>query len=200
MIVLILLLLAVLLIRSAFFLEKNVKDRVKIATKFKAISAIVVFCSCVLFVTEPFLFDGSRVFYTFPEDKHITVWKCRDQECYLIFGKYCSMKKPSDDYIKFTSMSVDFADIIYVEGGKIIVNIEEGVKCQSFSGSIRLYSEDKSLNDSIYTYLNGKYRCYKTDVEYVSLNIRENYATSRGRIERGTWANNISDVLFSKNN
>ena len=42
-----------------------------------------------------------------------------------------------------------------------------------------LYRNDKALNDSLYTNFDGRYRRYKEKVDYININIDENYATDK---------------------
>ena len=41
------------------------------------------------------------------------------------------------------------------------------------------YEDSGDIREIIDTYFDGKYRRYKKDVEYISLNMKENYATDK---------------------
>ena len=130
-------------------------------------------------------FNGVRSFYCLSEDKCITIWKTGSNSAFIILGKYNSAKKPSDDYIKLNDITnaVDwYASVIFTKDDKLLIDVVDDntkVISQSSKGTIELYNNNKTLNDSLYTYFDGKYRRYKNDVEYISIDIKQNYATDK---------------------
>lgn len=126
-----------------------------------------------------------RSFYCLSGGKCITVWKIENNSAFIILGKYNSSKTPSDDYIKLIDITnaVDwYASVIFSKDDKLLVDVVDDntkVISQSSKGTIELYNNKKTLNDSLYTYFDGKYRRYKNDVEYISIDIKENYATDK---------------------
>tara|TARA_R110002050_G_scaffold152322_1_gene279754 strand:- start:395 stop:823 length:429 start_codon:yes stop_codon:yes gene_type:complete len=130
-------------------------------------------------------FNGVRSFYCLSEDKCITIWKTESNSAFIILGKYNSAKTPSDDYIKLIDITnaVDwYASVIFTKDDKLLIDVVDDntkVISQSSKGTIELYNNNKTLNDSLYTYFDGKYRRYKNDVEYISIDIKQNYATDK---------------------
>ena len=131
------------------------------------------------------IFNGVRSFYCLSEDKCITVWKKGNNSAFIILGKYDSAKTPSDNYIKLINITNDVdwsASVIFVKNNKLLVDVvtdSSKVICQSSKGILELYKNNKDLNDSLYTYFDGKYRRYKNGVEFINVYIKENYATDK---------------------
>src|SRR5690554_2019876 len=129
--------------------------------------------------------NGLRSFYCLSEGKCITVWKKGNNSAFIIRGKYDGAKTPSDNYVKLINITnaVDwYASIIFTKDDKLLIDVVDDntkVNSNSSNGIIELYNNKKTLNDSLYTYFDGKYRRYKKDVEYISLNIKENYVTDK---------------------
>lgn len=129
--------------------------------------------------------NGLRSFYCLSEDKCITVWKKDNNSAFIILGKYYSAKKPSDNYVRLNDITnaVDwYASVIFTKNDKLLVDVvndKTKVVSKSSKGIIELYNNKKTLNDSLYTYFDGKYRRYKNNVEYISIDIKENYATDK---------------------
>lgn len=129
--------------------------------------------------------NGSKSFYCLSEDKCITVWKKGNNSAFIIRGKYDSAKTPSDDYVKLINITnaVDwYASIIFTKDDKLLVDVVDDntkVISKSSKGVIELYNNKKTLNDSLYTYFDGKYRRYRNKVEYISIDIKENYITDK---------------------
>lgn len=126
--------------------------------------------------------DRMRSFYCLSGSKCVTVWKTGRKSVCIILGKYKGAKTPSDDYIKLhnlTNMADWYVDVIFTKDGNLLIDVENNCKVtyQSSSGMVKLFNDNKSLNDSLYTYFDGKYRRYKNDVEYISIDIKENYST-----------------------
>jgi hypothetical protein len=129
--------------------------------------------------------NGVRSFYCLSEDKCITVWKKGNNSAFIILGKYDSAKTPSDNYVKLINITntVDwYSSVIFTKNGKLLIDVvDENTKVisQSSKGVIELYNNEKTLNDSLYTYFDGKYRRYNDEVDYISIDIKENYATDK---------------------
>ena len=129
--------------------------------------------------------NGVRSFYCLSEDKCITVWKKGNSSAFIILGKYDSAKTPSDNYVKLINITntVDwYTSVIFTKDDKLLIDVVDDntkVISKSSKGIIELYNNKKTLNDSLYTYFDGKYRRYKNDVEYISVDIKENYATDK---------------------
>ncbi len=146
----------------------------------------VIILTCILFlILSSCKSTGVRSFYCLSKDKCITVWETRDNSTFIILGKYNSSTTPSDDYIKLINITnaVDwYASVIFTKDDKLLVDVVDDntkVISQSSKGTIELYNNIKTLNDSLYTYFDGNYRRYKNDVEYISIDIKENYATDK---------------------
>lgn len=129
--------------------------------------------------------DGARSFYCLSEDRCITIWKTGNRDVLIVYGIYNDSKKPVDDYVKLVDITneVDwYASVIFTKDAKLLIDvIDDSTKVisQSSLGIIELYNSKKTLNDSLYTYYDGKYKRYKKEVDYISVNIKENYATDK---------------------
>lgn len=146
---------------------------------------VIIFTFIFTFVLSSCKYFGVRSFYCLSEDKCVTVWKKGNNSAFIILGKYTSTKIPSDNYIKLINMT-NFADgfvcIIYTKYDKLIIDVvdnKDKVIIISSKGIMELYNDKKALNDSLYTCFDGKYWRYKNYVEFISININENYATDK---------------------
>ena len=95
---------------------------------------------------------------------------------YDIFSNFYSSKEiPKNNYI--AARNIDFVDVIFIDQNKIIVSIEEkNIIKKSSDNLLEVYDEKK--NDSL-TYFDEHYTRYKKGVNYISLYIKENYATDK---------------------
>lgn len=146
---------------------------------------LIIFACIFSLILSSCKSNGVRSFYCLSEDKCVTVWKTGNDSAFIILGKYNRKKTPSDDFIKLIDITntIDwYASVIFTKDDKLLIDVVDDSKKvinQSSKGIIKLYNNNKTLNDSLYTYFDGKYRRYKKDVEYISLNIKENYATDK---------------------
>lgn len=133
----------------------------------------------LLIVVSLVWFDQSRSFYCLSDGRCITVWKRLGNKCYIVPGKCYEIFKPTDDYIQTTNTG--YVDVILVNDKKLLINIEDNAEIvqQSSNSLIELYRDNKTLNDSLNTYFDGRYRQYKKEVDFISINIKENYATDK---------------------
>lgn len=125
--------------------------------------------------------DGVKSIYCLSDDKCVTVWKRTNGEVYIIFGEYKSKKVPSDNYVKMTNVMFNYIDVIFKQENKLLISLGDKADVeQKFSnGLIELYKDNKAFNDSLYTYFDGRYRKYKENVDFISIDIKENYATDK---------------------
>lgn len=141
-----------------------------------AFVCLLIFASCKS--------NGMRSFYCLSENKCVTVWKKGNNSAIIIRGKYESAKTPSDNYVKLINITntIDwYASIIFTKDDKLLIDVindNTKVISKSSKGIIELYN-NKTLNDSLYTFFDGKYRRYKNEVEYISIDIKENYITDK---------------------
>lgn len=140
---------------------------------------IIALCvGCLIF----YLFQ-KRNYYCLAEDKCITVWKT-SEGAFIIPGKYTSWFKPKDNYIKADNLGS--LDIIWKTNNEIIGYIDDSSKIVNKNKNqvkILNYKDNKKTYDSIYTYQDGHYLRYKNSVNYISIDIKESYAsTSDGRV------------------
>lgn len=179
MLALIILGFAVFLVVKTF--KKNNQNSTTKANTAKKIVALTILGVAIYLVINTLTSDGVKSFYCFSNGKCITVWKKTDGEKYIIFGKYESRKTPLDNYIKISNLNSDYVDVIFVNSNKLLIDVEDNAKAvqKSSNGLMELYRDNKTLNDSLYTYFDGKYRRYKEDVDYISINIKENYAIDK---------------------
>ncbi len=136
---------------------------------------------CLLLLTW---FDQSRTFYCLPGDKCITVWKRIGGICYVIPGKYFSLFKPNNSHVR-TSNGGGFT-VIWENSEDLIISSHVPVEIISRPSDkvrIKLYSSNEVLFDSLYTSYDGKYRRFKEGVEYINVDILENYAINKSDLE-----------------
>ncbi|QEK52764.1 hypothetical protein FYC62_14665 [Pedobacter aquae] len=177
----IVLVLIVLLIISTFlFREKHVTYKYKTVGKTKKILLITALCVFIFVIISTLMSDGIRSFYCLSDDKCVTVWKRENGEVLLMSGKYKSKEIPLDNYIKITNMNYSSIVVLFV-GDKLLVDVENNAMAlqKSSNGLIALYRNNKALNDSLYTNFDGKYKRYKEKINYININIEENYATDK---------------------
>lgn len=120
-------------------------------------------------------FDQSRSIYCLTSEKCITVWKRLGGKCYIIPEKYFGRKRPAGAYIKTTN--TNRLHVIWQNENSILVTSKEDIiYVQSTSKMrIKLYQENKEVYDSLYTFLDGSYRKYKEEVNFLSIDVKENY-------------------------
>src|SRR5690554_2538954 len=149
--------------------NKSVANRTKMVKTLLKIIGVFLLLIVVLLVW----FDQSRTFYCLSEDKCVTVWKRLGNKCYVVPRRYYGVFKPSDNYIKTTNTG--YVDVILVNDNKLLIDIEHKAEIlqRSSNGSIELYRDNKTVNDSLYTYFDGKYRRYVKGVDYININIKE---------------------------
>lgn len=136
---------------------------------------------CNFFIINSCKSDGVRSFYCLSTDKCITVWKPGDGYVFIVYGTYRSGKKPTDEYVRLTNTSYGYISVILSKNNELLIDVEKNADIihQSSNGFIKLYRNSKELNDSIYTYLDGNYRRYKKEVDYINIDTKENYATDK---------------------
>lgn len=142
---------------------------------------ILVFGLILFFTIDSCKSDGARSVYCITKDKCITTWELGNGELLIVYGTYKGIKKPVDDYIKVINNRYDNIHLLISRDGKLLIDVDKNatVVKQSSNDLIDLYKNNKTLNDSLYTYFDGKYTRYKKEVDYISLNIKENYATDK---------------------
>lgn len=147
----------------------------------KKIFVILILGFVFLLIINSCKSDGVRSFYSLSKDKCVTVWKPGNGDVYIIYGTYRSRKKPTDDYVKVLNSRYDNIHLILSKDDKLLIDVDKNATVikQSSNSLIGLYKDNKVLNDSLYTYFDGKYNRYKKEVDYISVNIKENYATDK---------------------
>ncbi|RZK48009.1 MAG: hypothetical protein EOO99_11700 [Pedobacter sp.] len=180
MLVIIVLGLIVLLIISAFIFKKKRITNYKTMGKTKKIIVITLLCVFIFVIISTLMSDGIKSFYCLSDDKCVTVWKRDSGEVLIISGKYKSKEIPLDNYIKITNLNYSSIVVLFV-GNKLLVDVENNAMAlqKSSNGTMELYRNEKALNDSLYTKFDGKYRRYKEKINYININIEENYATDK---------------------
>jgi hypothetical protein len=136
----------------------------------------------ILIVVCSICSEQTRSFYCLSEGKCVTVWKRYGDKCYIVLDKYNGIFKPTDNYIKTSNMAA-IVDVIWTEDNRLLIDTEDNVEIvQPHSDKnyvIERYSKAKVINDSRYTYFDGKYSRYNEQVNYIRLYVKENYATDR---------------------
>lgn len=179
MFIIIILIFCIFLINILFF------NNSKLIIKNKWLLALVMLGVSIFFIKNTLLYDGVKSVYCFSDDKCITVWKRKSGEIYIIVGKYKSKTEPSDNYVKITNMILDYLDVIFISDGKLIISLSDKVSIEKKSSNylIEIYEDNKTLNDSLYTYYDNRYKKYKENIDFISINIKENYAiTNTGEV------------------
>lgn len=151
-------------------------NRVKMVKMLLKITSVILLLIVVLLVW----FDQSRSFYCLSEDKCVTVWKRLGNKCYIVPGKYYGVLNPSDNFIKMTNTGYIVA--IWNNNEGLLIDIEDNAEIvqKSFGNIlIGLYNDNKTANDSLYSDFDEGYRRYKKGVDYISIDIKENYATDK---------------------
>lgn len=135
-------------------------------------------------------------FYCLSDDKCVTVWKRhykrsdeeRMTDLYIIVGEHKSEQLPDDNYVKITKprkyfLTIrEYIGVIWTKDNKILISSDgEEIVVKSSNGLIELYGNNKVLNDSLYKIefyhkYTGAGKIYKKGVDYIILNIHENYA------------------------
>ncbi|WP_143961162.1 hypothetical protein [Litoribacter populi] len=182
MLIIIILGIVVVLILSVFLFKKILDaEKFKIINKKIIILIIIIFVLAVYFIINIFMSDGIKYVYCLSYDKCVTVWKRGNGEKYIILGKYEGKEIPSDNFIYFSILNSTYVDVIFVNGENVLIAIDDNTQVvkKSSNGLIELYSDNKPLFDSLYTYFDGNYRKYKNEVEFISIDIQENYATDK---------------------
>lgn len=141
------------------------------------IIGVIVILIVVLSVWD----EQSRSFYCLSEGKCITVWKRTGNKCYIVLNRYYGLFKPNYNYIKTTNTA--FVDVIWTDDNRLIIDTEENAEIVQPPSDknliIERYRDKKAINDSLYTYFDGKYNKYNQGVNFIRLYIKENYAIDK---------------------
>jgi len=141
----------------------------------KNISLFLLLIAVVLIVL-----DQKRSFYCLSNNRCVTVWKRLGNKCYVIPGKYYGIFEPTDDYVKTTN--TNSITIIWLDDNSWLIDANKNVEIfndSTNSALIQLYNNKTSYNDSLYTYFDGKYQKYKRNVNFISIDIKENYVLDK---------------------
>jgi hypothetical protein len=157
--------------------NKHLSNRAKMVRMLLLIIGVFL----ILIVMFSVCAEQNRSFYCLSEGKCVTVWKRYGDKCYIILDKYNGIFKPTDNYIKTTNTA--FVDVIWTDDNRLLIDTDDNAEIiQPYSEKklvIERYSKDKVINDSLYTYFDGKYNRYNEKVNYIRLYVKENYAADR---------------------
>lgn len=153
----------------------------KILIEMKSIVKILTFGIVFIFAINSCKSDGVRSFYCLSNDKCVTIWKTESGDVFVIYGTYKNLETPIDDYVKVLSSNYNIIHLILSKDNKLLIDVDKSATVikQSSNNRIELYKENKAFNDSIYTYFDGGYKRYKKEVDFISVNIKENYAIDK---------------------
>ena len=126
----------------------------------------------------------SRHFFCTNNGHCVTVWRTREDMCYIILGKYISSIKPlSQSYIKST-FTKEVTIIWPKNSDEVLVYLqdkkEQSIHNTSSQNKIIDYSLNEIKNDSTFFYFDGNYHRYKKGVEFLTIDILQEHATSSG--------------------
>lgn len=144
------------------------------------ILGILVFGLLIYLLIDTLTFTGARSFYCLTDNRCITVWKRLDGHLYIIYGEYSKREIPKDNFVKVKDAYL--IAVLLSKENNILIELEKKVEILDWYSSnniIELYNNNKILNDSLYTYFDSRYKRYKDNVEYLIINIKENYATDK---------------------
>ena len=145
---------------------------------YRCLYIIGILTSC--FIADSCTSQVDRSTYCISSNKCVTVLKKTDGEVQIVYGTYKGNKEPFNNFI--TVKNAQYATIILNPDQKLILDLEKKAEILNNSfdkDSILLYRNNIAVNDSLFTYLDGKYRRYKEGVKYVSFDIKENYAMDK---------------------
>lgn len=122
----------------------------------------------------------SRHFFCLKSGHCVTMWRTLNGVCYIIPGRYTSSTCPPSSESYIISPFKESLDIIWPkDSDNIIVSIDEKSQVihQSPNGiKIIDYNSNKKHNDSLFLCFDGNYERYKKDVDFMTIEIFEEYA------------------------
>lgn len=124
--------------------------------------------------------EQPKNFFCLQNGKCVTFWRTDDDICYVIPGTYLSdSKPPSVSYVQ-TNLSKSIDIIWQKNDNSIIVNLEDQRKQSIHQAPMGVkivnYNSNKKYNDSLFLYFDGTYHRYKQNVEFMTINVLEQYA------------------------
>jgi len=120
---------------------------------------------------------GAVGVYCFEGHKCFTVWNRPGSEVYVIAGEWRKRTFLNDDYLwlYISDYEVDrYVSIILAKDSSLIVNFSEAIDCyryRSRSGALKLYRDNVSYYDSLYTQPSGAYREYRPEVCWMTIDV-----------------------------
>lgn len=130
-----------------------------------------------------FYFLENRTFYCLTDNECITVWKTFNKTCIISPGKYYGLVKPNDNYIVTTNSN----DITIFWNSKlnnsIILKCEQNYKIINSNKEKIVIHDFKNKNldflNILYLKNSKKFSDVKSEVDFISVNIKENYALDK---------------------
>lgn len=138
----------------------------------------------ILIVVIFLFYAESRKFYCTTEGKCITVWKTFVNTCFIIPEKYYGVLPPSSSsYVK--TVNTNNISVIWPSmNNNLIFNAtDSSFTIRNFPNSINIinYIDQKNYYDSIFLIKDGHYSKFKEEVDFISVDIKENYSISEKR-------------------
>lgn len=149
----------------------------------KVVGIIIIFITVLFGIGTLYILVSNgekKDIYCTSEKKCITLWKKRLGEVYVILGKHKNKEVPSCSCVRIQRENI--IDIIFANDSTVLITLngDSQISHTMCDGvSIERYSDNKELNDSLYTWFDGKYKRYKKEIEFISIDFRENYVTKR---------------------
>ena len=134
----------------------------------------------LILISIAFWYGEKRSFYCLKNGFCITVWKTYGNKCYIIPSKYYGILTPKEGYIKTSNL--DDIDLIFINDFKNIIvagNTSQIVNMINPKIQIEKYELKRDYYDKLFTYFDKGYLKYKNEIIFISINIREDYATDK---------------------
>ena len=139
-------------------------------------SFIIFFVIVILCLVS---YDQSRSFYELSKGNYITVWKRLGGQCYIVFGKYYGVGKPSD-YVRTTNSNAVTVIMDSSPEFDYVISNDYG-ESLSINTSHKIDYYDYKERDTFLStyYANGK---ILSNYDYLQIDIKEKLVVVNGTI------------------
>jgi len=140
---------------------------------------IMNFLFILLFILYLFINSQDDVgIYCFEGDKCFTVVARPCREIYVIAGEWRERTLPHDNYLwlYITDYEIEYdIDVLLAKDSSLIVRFSQTIDCyryKSRSGALKVYRDNASFYDSLYTQPSERYRVYRPEVCRMIIDVR----------------------------